>query len=225
MSILVIKRDGTKVPFEKEKIVNAILKAFKAVDGEISDYAKSKSENIADYIEHYDFTKDENNCATVEEIQDLVEHGLMATKRKDVARAYISYRNERTREREKNSTIRKIVKEKMSAKNVQNQNANVDEKSFGGRMGEANSAVMRELALDEYVCEKTRYNHVNNRIYEHDLDHYVAGDSNCLSIPFDNLLKNGFNTRQTDIRPAKSINTAFQLLAVIFQLQSLQQFG
>ena len=48
---------------------------------------------------------------------------------------------------------------------------------------------------------------------------------NCLSIPFDDLLANGFNTRQTDVRPANSINTAFQLVAVIFQLQSLQQFG
>jgi ribonucleoside-triphosphate reductase len=221
MTTLIIKRDGTKVPFQKEKIVNAITKAFYAVDNEVTEYAQSKAENIADYIE-----KNINvNNSTVEEIQDLVEHGLMATKRKDVARAYISYRNERTREREKNSTIRKIVKEKMSAKNVQNQNANVDEKSFGGRMGEANSAIMRQLALDEYVTEKTRYNHINNRVYVHDLDHWVAGDHNCLSIPFDDLLANGFNTRQTDVRPAKSINTAFQLLAVIFQLQSLQQFG
>jgi ribonucleoside-triphosphate reductase len=48
---------------------------------------------------------------------------------------------------------------------------------------------------------------------------------NCLSIPFDDLLAKGFNTRQTDIRPANSINTALQLFAVIFQLQSLQQFG
>lgn len=48
---------------------------------------------------------------------------------------------------------------------------------------------------------------------------------NCLTIPFDDLLANGFNTRQTDVRPANSINTAMQLVAVIFQLQSLQQFG
>jgi ribonucleoside-triphosphate reductase len=105
----VIKRDGTKVPFEKEKIVNAILKAFKAVDGEVSDYAKEKAEKIAEYIVHYNFSKNENNnYATVETIQDLVENGLMTTKRKDVARAYISYRNNRTREREKNSSIRKL---------------------------------------------------------------------------------------------------------------------
>ena len=58
-----------------------------------------------------------------------------------------------------------------------------------------------------------------------DLDSYAVGMHKCLSIPFDDLLKNGFKTRQTDVSPANSINTAFQLLAVIFQLQSLQQLG
>ena len=48
---------------------------------------------------------------------------------------------------------------------------------------------------------------------------------NCLTVPFDELLSKGFKTRQTDIRPANSINTAFQLVAVLFQIQSLQQFG
>ena len=66
---------------------------------------------------------------------------------------------------------------------------------------------------------------MENMVYIHDLDSYAIGMHNCLTIPFDDLLKNGFNTRQTDVRPANSINTAFQLVAVIFQLQSLQQFG
>jgi ribonucleoside-triphosphate reductase len=66
-----------------------------------------------------------------------------------------------------------------------------------------------------------RKNHLNNEIYIHDLDSYYVGSHNCLSIPFDDLLANGFNTRQTDVRPAGSANTAFQLVAVIFQLQSL----
>jgi ribonucleoside-triphosphate reductase len=68
-------------------------------------------------------------------------------------------------------------------------------------------------------------NHLNNEIYIHDLGSYAVGMHNCLSIPFDKLLAKGFNTRQTDVRPANSINTAFQLVAVIFQLQSLQEFG
>lgn len=222
--MLVLKRDGRYVEFDVDKIKQAILKAFIAVDGHADDYAQEKAQTISQYIEKYCWDEDLVSI-TIEEIQDIVEKGLMATKRKDVARAYISYRNERTRQRERNSTMRRIIKEKMSAHNVQNQNANVDEKSFGGRMGEANSAVMRELALDEYTSEKTCKNHLQNRIYVHDLDHWVAGDHNCLSIPFDDLLKNGFNTRQTDIRPAQSVSTAFQLVAVIFQLQSLQQFG
>ena len=58
-----------------------------------------------------------------------------------------------------------------------------------------------------------------------DLDSYAVGMHNCLTVPFDRLLAEGFNTRQTDVRPANSINTAMQLVAVIFQLQSLQQFG
>ena len=92
-------------------------------------------------------------------------------------------------------------------------------------MGEANSVQARDIALNDIVSPMSRDNHLNNMIYIHDLDSYVVGDHNCLSVPFDKLLKYGFNTRQTDVRPAQSVNTAFQLLAVIFQLQSLQQFG
>lgn len=69
-----------------------------------------------------------------------------------------------------------------------------------------------KLHLDSYK---------DDEVYIQDLDHYAVGDHNCLSVPFDKLLANGFNTRQTDVRPAQSINTAFQLVAVIFQLQSL----
>lgn len=221
--ITVIKRDGREMPFSKERIVNAVLKAFVAIDGEASDYAQEKANHIAEYIEKY--TIDNQKKLTVEEIQDLVEKGLMSTKRKDVAKAYVTYRHERDIIRTRNSTLRKRVMEKLTAANVQNQNANVDEHSFGGRMGEANSVQARDIALNDIVSPMSRDNHLNNMIYIHDLDSYVVGDHNCLSVPFDKLLKYGFNTRQTDVRPAQSVNTAFQLLAVIFQLQSLQQFG
>jgi ribonucleoside-triphosphate reductase len=117
------------------------------------------------------------------------------------------------------------AEEKLMAKNVQNQNANVDEYSFGGRKGEADSVLMKHIALNHLMSAKSRDNHVNNRIYIHDLDSYVVGMHNCLSVPFDDLLGKGFNTRQTDVRPANSVNTAFQLVAVLFQIQSLQQFG
>lgn len=74
----------------------------------------------------------------------------------------------------------------------------------------------KQYALDHLISAKAKQNHVNNEIYIHDLDAYAIGSHNCLSIPFDKLLAEGFNTRQTDVRPASSINTAMQLVAVIF---------
>ena len=215
----VIKRDGRKQKFNGEKIINAVQSAFEDIDGELNDFAISKSKEIAKYIESL------NKTMTVEEIQDIVENKLMSSSRKDVAKRYILYRQERTREREKNTKFFQDVNKKAQAIDVQNQNANVDEKSFGGRKGEADSELMKKLALDTLMSDKTRENHLNNRIYTHDLDNYYVGMHNCLTIPFDDLLKNGFNTRQTDVRPANSVGTAMQLIAVIFQIQSLQQFG
>ena len=191
MELTIIKRDGREVPFDAEKIINAILKSFVAVDGEVTEYAKTKAENIAIYVTDEAIER----TLTVDEIQDLVEKGLMATKRKDVAKAYIVYRQERDRERARNSNLIKTVKEKVMALNVQNQNANMDENSFGGRTGEASSVVTKRLALDYIVSPKSRENHLNNEIYIHDLDAYYVGSHNCLSIPFDDLLAKGFNTR------------------------------
>ena len=219
------KRDGRIVDFDSSKIINAVLAAFKEVDGEISDYAKSKAQNIADYIEGYYIEDNDAYIPNIEDIQDLVEKGLMSSKRKDVAKAYVLYREERNKIRSANSKLIKTVKEKIEALDVQNQNANVDEHSFGGRMGEARNELLKDYALNYIVSDMARNNHLNNEIYIHDLDSYAVGMHNCLTVPFDMLLEKGFDTRQTDVRPANSVNTAFQLIAVIFQLQSLQQFG
>ena len=217
----VIKRDGKIEPFNIAKIIKAMESAFVEVDGKLTEVSLGKVHSIALDIEKIDKSKD----LQVEEIQDIIEKKLMATNRKDVAKAYILYRAERNRIRDRNSAFRKEVNEKLSASSVQNQNANVDEKSFGGRVGEASDTLLKKIALEDYLSEMARNNHINNEIYVHDLNSYVVGSHNCLSIPFDDLLANGFNTRQTDVRPANSISTAFQLVAVIFQLQSLQQFG
>lgn len=215
----VIKRNGERVDFDPRKIEVAILKAFAEVRAESDDDIRECARRIAKEIES--IGKD----LSVEEIQDMVEKKLMATKYKDVAKAYINYRYLHTMARGQYQTLMDAVAEKLSASNVQNQNANVDEKSFGGRMGEMGSLMSRRYAIDYLLSPMARANHENNEVYEHDLDAYAVGSHNCMSIPFDDLLAKGFNTRQTDVRPAQSINTAFQLTAVIFQLQSLQQFG
>lgn len=215
----VIKRDGRKELFNKEKIVRAVELSFEDVEKEISEKAHQKALEIANYISTFE------EDMSVEQIQDIVEEKLMASNRKDIAKNFITYRYERTKVRERNSQFMKDISEKLEASNVQNQNANVDEYSFGGRMGEAKNSLMKKIALDYILSDMSRENHLNNEIYIHDLDSYAVGMHNCLTIPFDKLLKEGFNTRQTDVRPARSINTAFQLVAVLFQLQSLQQFG
>lgn len=217
--MVVIKRDGREVEFDKNKIINAINKAFIEIDKTLSSDAEVISNNIADFIESRDRTM------SVEEIQDIVEHKLMASKRKDVAKTYVKYRYLRGMARDQYKELMDTVAEKLTATNVQNQNANVDEASFGGRTGEATDVVTRSYALNYLVSPMAKENHMNNEIYIHDLNAYAVGSHNCLSIPFDDLFANGFNTRQTDVRPAQSVNTAFQLVAVIFQLQSLQQFG
>ena len=215
----VIKKDGRNVEFDKKKIKLAVLKAFLEIDGEETIHAREKANEIARHIESLD------KNMTVEEIQEIIITKLMQSSRKDVAEQYVKYSYKQELARKDYKELMDAVSEKLNATNVQNQNANVDEKSFGGRIGEATNLIMKKYALDYCMSDMAKQNHLNNEIYQHDLDHYAIGNHNCLSIPFDKLLKNGFNTRQTDVRPAQSVSTAFQLLAVIFQLQSLQQFG
>lgn len=217
----VIKRNGSHVDFDKQKIANAIRGAFREQYDYESDDMTSCIDKITDEIE----TISRCRVLHVEEIQDIVERKLMSTKYKDVAKAYITYRYLHGIARDQYKDMMDAVAEKLEAKNVQNQNANVDEASFGGRIGEASDVVTKKYALEYLVSPMARANHENNEVYIHDLSAYAVGNHNCLSIPFDDLLAKGFNTRQTDVRPAQSLNTAFQLVAVIFQVQSLQQFG
>lgn len=223
MASYIIKRDGRKEVFNKQKVMNAVKKAFLAVDGTLTKAGVKKIRRIGNEIA--EIVTKSTFPLSVEDIQDRVEELLMDTDRKDVARAYIVYRNERSKIRSRNTSLMKNIEEKLMASNVQNQNANLDEHSFGGRMGEARSELMKDYAINYLLSDMAKNNHLNNEIYEHDLDSYAVGMHNCLTVPFDDLLAKGFNTRQTDVRPANSINTAFQLIAVLFQLQSLQQFG
>jgi ribonucleoside-triphosphate reductase len=121
----VIKRDGTRVLFDPNKIVKAINKAMISVDGAL--YETDTAEEIANLIAY------ENKDMHVEHIQDLVEHYLMKSERPDVAKAYILYREERNKARVRNSKLAAAVMKRNDATAVENANANVGEKSFSGR--------------------------------------------------------------------------------------------
>lgn len=216
----VIKRDGTPQEYSFIKVADAITKAFTSVNQEVPE---KFLEQVKDAVEKV-IIKNNGEGTPIEEIQDVIQKELIKRNKYEVVESFINYRRKREEIREQKSDLMKQIQDKLSAKNVQNQNANLDEASFGGRLGETAGAVAKNLAL-KTMSKMARKNHEENMIYQHDMDHYMTGDHNCLSIPFDKLLAEGFKTRQTDVRGANSVNTAMQLVAVIFQLQSLQQFG
>lgn len=218
----VCKRDGSIVPFDENKIYSAISYAYIDIYREISPDKEDEITDITnDVVETINTFTD---TIHVETIQDLVEQAI-ASYDFYVAKAYITYRYRHKLARDDYELLMNEVAEKLGAKKIVNQNANVDEKSFGGRIGSMASAVSKYYALNYLMSATAKENHEGNMIYVHDLDHYAVGDHNCLSCPIDKLLAEGFNTRQCDVRPAKSVSTALQLIAVIFQVQSLQQFG
>lgn len=210
----VIKRDGTVQPFDFLKIQKAVTKAFKSVDKEPTDEFLGALRS--------QFKQDEYE---VEEIQDIIQNQLISSNCYDVVESFIIYRNKHAEIRERKSDLIKNIQAKLKGTNIENQNANVDEESFGGRLGEATRVVVKNDALKYVMSSKVRKLHESGEAYIHDLDSYSVGMHNCLSCLIDRLLNRGFKTQQADVRPAGSVGTALQLVAVIFQCQSLNQFG
>lgn len=213
----VIKRDGREVDFDKNKIINAIRKAMKSVGIITMNGLETK---IADEIHSL------NRAIEVEEIQDIIEEKLMASDYKDVAKAYIIYRNERTKNREKKSDLVKKVMVRVNSEIDNHSNANVDEMSFSGREKEASSDIGKTIALDFGGLSNDVANaHKEMLVYQHDLEKAIYGVHNCLNLNFQEIFTNGFHTRNGDVRPPTSFSTACQLVAVAFQCQSQIQFG
>lgn len=214
-SITVIKRDGKVVEFDRSKIVNAIQSANR----EVSDKAKVCDATIDLIATSIEVT--EVDFLTVEQIQDMVEKMLMFAGCHEVAKAYIIYRNDRTRERLGRSGLIGAVRDKISAKNTENSNANVDESSFSGMEKEASGVVQKAIAFDfGGMSDDASRAHKEMLIYQHDADKAILGEHNCLFIDFDRVFNNGFGTRNGDVRPPKSVSTACQQVAVLFQCQS-----
>lgn len=216
------KRDGQVVEFDQSKIVNAVLKAMERTDlGKDDQLAKT----IAEKVSHKIFGS--NKVYEVEEIQDLVEKALMLSKRKDVAREYIIYRQRRTEERMKNSEVFKmghtIVDE--SDMDILNENANLNGVSFSGKMSKFGSEYSKMYAKQFVMPKEVVRGIDDNYIYVHDLDQYALGTTNCIFIDFGKLLERGFSTGNGSVRKANSISTAMSLVAIIFQSQQNSQFG
>lgn len=216
MICIVVKRDGREDTYNPNKIHTAISKAFIETDGTITDESKLIIDRITSQI-----TETGKKKMSVEEIQDIVETKLMQSSRKDVAKAYILYRNERTKVRDRNSKLVQKVMERVESTVDNRSNANVDEKSFSGREKEASSDIGKMVAL-EYggLSKEVADAHKNMLVYQHDLEKAIYGIHNCLQLNFQEIFTYGFRTRNGDVRPPTSFSTACQLVAVAFQCQS-----
>ena len=218
---IVIKRDGREDLYNPNKIHTAISKAFIEIDGTITEESKLIIDRITNQI-----TDTGKKKMSVEEIQDIVEAKLMQSSRKDVAKVYILYRNERTKIRDRNSRLVQKVMERVESTIDNRSNANVDEKSFSGREKEVSSDIGKMIALEyDGLSKEVADAHKNMLVYQHDLEKAVYGIHNCLQLNFQEIFTYGFRTRNGDVRPPTSFSTACQLVAVAFQCQSQVQFG
>lgn len=162
--MLVIKRDESREPFNIEKIQKAVEAAFLTCGK--NKFSPSVMEKLDKYINaHIDIEREED--IDVDEIHSIVEQFLMKYNYFDESRSYILVRYKKSLQRAENERLTKGLSEKLTASNVQNQNANVDEKSFGGRLGEASRFVVKDFALNHCMSKKSKNNHLNNEIYIH----------------------------------------------------------
>lgn len=200
----VIKRDGTTVPFDKEKIRVAILKAFLEVDGRETSYAKNKARMVATQIEKL------NRDLSVEEIQDLVVERLMASSRKDVAERYVEYRYKHRLAREGNTTdkdLLELISGTSDYWNAENSNKNADlvttQRDY--MAGIVSEDISKRFLLPPEIVDA----HEKGIIHFHDIDYFGQKTlHNCDLINLEDVLQNGTVINNVKIEKPHRILTA-----------------
>jgi len=219
------KRDGRIKDFSSIRIMEVISLAYKDVFEDESETPEKQCEIFDVGNTVIQKIKDLNKeIIDVEEIQDIVVKELYKVNRK-VSKSYKKYREERNEVREKNNIKEKFYKEILECSNIDNDNANIEQSSFSGRKYRIADNEQKSYALRNLISKDVRTAFEEGYIYIHDLSSYAIGEHNCLFSDNLKLLTNGFKTRNGDVRPANSFATACQLIAVIFQVQSQNQFG
>lgn len=163
----IVKRSGKRERFNGDKIKAALENANLSVSEE-NRISKTVMNNIAEKIEQ--LAEEHPVMFTVDDIQDEIEKYLITINKYDLAKSYIKYRYTKELAKDRYSKMMDAIASKIQCKDVQNQNANLDEESFGGRIGETSSLIMKQFALDYCVSPQTRENHLNNEIYIHKLN-------------------------------------------------------
>lgn len=196
----VLKRDGRIVGYNEEKIKAAIRKAMLQTE-------KGEDESLIQKItDRIGMTGSEQ--MSVEDIQDLVELELMKSSRKDVAKKYIAYRNQRSIARK--AKIRDMFLEIIDAKSndITRENANMNADSPAGMMMKFASETTKPFVDDYLLSQEANDAMENNYLHIHDKDYYPTKSLTCVQHPLDKVLKEGFVAGHGESRPAKRIETA-----------------
>ena len=213
----VVKRDGRIVGFNEQKIAAAIRKAMLTTpEGE----DETLIGQIADRI-----SMRGKSQMTVEDIQDLVENELMKSARKEVAKAYIKYRNARSVARK--AKTRDIFLEIINIKNndVTRENANMNADTPAGMMMKFSSETTKPFVDDYLLSEDAREAVRGNYLHIHDKDYYPTKSLTCVQHPLDKILTNGFQAGHGESRPAKRIETASILGCISMETAQNEMHG
>lgn len=217
----VIKRDKRVKQFDINRIKDAVYKAYVDVSDECTFKEEYPKLEVLIKKAINSLNKSQIN---IEEIQDIVTTNLK-TINPTVEKSYTSYRNYREEQRIKNSKKERFYNEVLNCSNIDNDNANVDQHSFSGRKYRIADYEQKQYALRNLISKEGRKAFEDGEIYYHDLSSYAIGEHNCSFLDIGNGIKEGFTTRNGDVRPANSYATACQLVAVMFQCQSQVQYG
>lgn len=213
----VVKRDGRIVGFNEEKIVTAIRKAMLHTDkGEDIHLIQQ----ITDHVSFHGKPQ-----MTVENIQNAVEIELMKSKRKDVAKAYIAYRNQRSIARKAKTRDMFLEIINVKSNDITRENANMNADTPAGMMMKFASETTKPFVDDYLLSEESRETVKNNYLHIHDKDYYPTKSLTCCQHPLDNILNHGFTAGHGSSRPAKRIETASVLACISLETAQNEMHG
>ena len=213
----IIKRDGRTQDFHESKITDAIFKGLQAVSEADRQQAMELTLEVMKKIR----AKYKEDSFSVENVQDIVETVLIENGLAKSAKAYILYRENRSRLREARSELMDAVSEILLETN--RENANIGN-SPSAKVLQISEVASKNYYLKRMLPEKEANSHINGDIYIHDLSWY-GKTLTCLQIPLDRLLREGFNNGHGYIRPPKGIKTAAALAAIILQSNQNDMHG
>ena len=223
--MLVIKRNGEKEKFQKDKIIKAINAALIEVDGEL--YETDTATDIANEIEWLVFqTKKTQNAISIEDIQDLVEEKLMQSERTDVAKAYVLYREKRKILRDTNEvydSILDLIEFQNEELNEENSNKNpiIASTQRDYMAGE----VSKDLTLNSFLPKDIADAHKEGLIHFHDADYFAQRIYNCCVWNLEDMLQNGTMISGTLIEKPHSFSTACNIMTQIMAQVASSQYG